>query len=75
MAEAQEEYVSIAVDTQTDMVFLGEQFCGHGYNDDDTSGRCYRADDPELWLDLTCEHPNEQGHAAIAEAMLAVIDE
>lgn len=74
LAEAQEEYMSIAVDTQSDLVFLGEGFCGHGYNDDATD-RCYRGASYELWLDFTCMHPNDLGHAAIAEMMRATIVE
>jgi hypothetical protein len=75
VADAEEEFMSIAVDTQTDMVFLGENFCGHGYNYENEAGRCYRGPDAELWLDLTCEHPSDLGHAAIAEMMLATIEE
>ncbi|MCB9779570.1 MAG: SGNH/GDSL hydrolase family protein [Alphaproteobacteria bacterium] len=60
-----EEFMSIAVDTDSDMVFLLEQFCGHGYARDDTDGRCYRGADADLWFDETCIHPNEQGHDAI----------
>jgi lysophospholipase L1-like esterase len=71
----EEEYMRIAVDTQADMVFMGEGFCGHGYNADDPTGPCYREDDRELWFDLTCFHPNDLGHAGIAEMMLSTVDE
>ncbi len=74
-AAAQEEYVSIAVDTQTDVVFLGETFCGHGYAYDEASGRCYRGSGAELYLDFTCMHPAEAGHRALADLVLAVVDE
>lgn len=75
LADAQETYLRTAVETGTDMVFLGEGFCGHGYNADDTTSRCYRGDDNALWLDVTCEHPNDAGHAGIADMFLSVIDE
>jgi lysophospholipase L1-like esterase len=75
LADAQEAYVQLAVETGTDVVFLGEAFCGHGYAAGDPGGRCYRGPDAELWLDLTCEHPNGRGHDALTEAFLAVVDE
>jgi lysophospholipase L1-like esterase len=71
----QEQWMSIAVETQSDIVFMGEAFCGHGYNADDPSGPCYRADTQELWFDLTCFHPNDAGHLATAELMLSVVEE
>lgn len=74
-ADAQEEYVRLAVETGTDVVFLGETFCGHGYAWDDPGGRCYRGRDAALWLDFTCEHPNTRGHDALTESFLAVVDE
>ncbi len=72
---AMEEYMSIAVDTDTDMLFLLEQFCGHGYNRDDPNGPCYRGPDAELWFDLTCIHPNSRGHEVMAEMFLSVVQE
>jgi lysophospholipase L1-like esterase len=71
----QEQYMSIAVETQSDMVFMGEGFCGHGYNSTDTAGPCYRPDNQDVWFDLTCFHPNDDGHVATAEMMLSVVDE
>lgn len=74
-AEAQEAYMQIAVETGTDLVFLGEAFCGHGYGYTDAAGRCYRGAGAELYLDFTCMHPTAEGHAAIADLVLSVIDE
>lgn len=71
----QEQSLALAVETGTDMVFMGEAFCGHGYNYDDRSGRCYRGAEAELWYDLTCMHPNAAGHEGIAELFLAVVEE
>jgi len=70
-----EEFMSIAVDTRTDMLFLLESFCGHGYNHDNPNSRCYRGPDAELWFDLTCIHPNPTGHRAIADMMMSVVRE
>ena len=68
-----EQYMDIAVQTQSDMLFLLESFCGHGYRRDDASGRCYRGPDAELWFDLTCTHPNPAGHRVIADMMMDVV--
>ena len=68
-----EEFMSISVDNDTDMLFLLENFCGHGYNRDDPGGRCYRGPDAELWFDLTCIHPNPTGHQVIADMFMSVI--
>jgi lysophospholipase L1-like esterase len=72
---AMEEFMSIAVDTDSDMLFLLETFCGHGFNYEDAGGRCYRGAEAELWFDMTCIHPNELGHAEIAEMFEAVVEE
>ncbi len=69
------EYLRIAVDTGTDMVFMGEHFCGHGYMYNQPAGRCYRGPGAELWLDFTCMHPGGPGHAGIADLFLAVVDD
>lgn len=70
---AMEEYISISVDHQTDVLFLLEAFCGHGYMRDDPTSPCYRGPAAELWFDLTCIHPNPAGHTAIAELFRDVI--
>ena len=69
-----EQYMSIAVDTQSDMLFLLETFCGHGFNRDNPEARCYSPGN-ELWFDLTCIHPNPAGHAAIADMFADVVAE
>ena len=70
-----EEFMSIAVDTSTDMLFLLESFCGHGYHYDDTTNRCYRESAAELWFDETCIHPNARGHEEISKMFLDVVTE
>jgi lysophospholipase L1-like esterase len=72
---ATEQYMSIAVETRSDLLLLLEHFCGHGFRNDDPSGRCYRGPGAERWLDLSCIHPNPTGHARIAEMFLAVVEE
>ncbi len=72
---ANEQFISIASETQTDVIFMFEHFCGHGFRFDDESSPCYRGPDSENWFDLTCIHPNPTGHAAIADLFLSVIDE
>ena len=71
----QEEALRTAVETQTDMIFLFEHFCGHGFRNDDPSGSCYRGPNAERWLDLTCTHPNPLGHENIAEMFFQTIAE
>ena len=72
---ANEQYAKIAVDTGTDMVFMLEHFCGHGFNADDPTSPCYRGPDSAVWFDLTCIHPNSAGHAQIAQMIMAVVNE
>lgn len=70
-----EEYMSVAVDTQTDLLFLLESFCGHGYRRNDPNSRCYRGPNTPLWFDSTCIHPNDTGHTEIAKMVMNVVDE
>ncbi|MEQ1502145.1 MAG: SGNH/GDSL hydrolase family protein [Myxococcota bacterium] len=70
-----EQFMSISVDNGTDLVFLLETFCGHGYNRDDATGQCYRGPDTDLWFDLTCIHPNPTGHQVIADLFMDVVRE
>ena len=70
----QEQIMKVAVETGTDMVFLLEDFCGHGYKKDDPTLQCYRGPNTERWFDVTCVHPNPLGHAEIAKLFAEVID-
>lgn len=72
---AMEQYMRIAVETGTDLIWMLEHFCGHGYRRDDPAGRCYRGPDAELWFDLTCIHPNPAGHGEISDMFMAVVQE
>ncbi|MCA9709050.1 MAG: SGNH/GDSL hydrolase family protein [Myxococcales bacterium] len=70
-----EQYMSIAVDTQTDMLLLMETFCGHGFGNDDPESPCYRGPGTPRWFDLTCIHPNPEGHGVIADNFWSIIEE
>lgn len=69
------QYMRIAVETGTDMVFFGEAACGHGHMRNDENGRCYRGPNAELWLDVTCMHPGAAGHAGLFDLFRSVIEE
>ena len=71
-----EQMVAAAVETQTDAVFMLENFCGHGFYTDDPNNECYRGPEAaELWFDPTCIHPNEAGHAALAGLFMDIVEE
>ena len=71
-----EQMMKTAVETQTDLVFLFEDFCGHGFHRDDPKSPCYRGPNTPLWFDpITCIHPNTDGHAELAKLFFNVIDE
>lgn len=70
---ANEQYARIAVDTGTDMVFMLESFCGHGWAHDDPEAPCYRGPNTPRWMDQTCIHPNPEGHRALADLVLSVV--
>lgn len=70
----QERFMQIATQTKTDMIFLLEHFCGHGYKRNDPSLQCYRGPNAELWFDFTCIHPTPKGHEQISNLFLGVID-
>lgn len=70
-----ESFMRLAVEHDFDMIFMLEEFCGHGFRRDDPTGQCYRGPDAEEWFDFTCIHPTPTGHAAIAEMFAAVVEE
>ncbi|MEM6992767.1 MAG: SGNH/GDSL hydrolase family protein [Myxococcota bacterium] len=71
----QEQYMDIAVSTSTDMVFMFEGFCGHGFNADNPEAPCYRGPGNENWFDFTCTHPNDVGHIELADMFVQTITE
>lgn len=70
-----EQYMDIAVETQTDMIFLLENFCGHGFKKDDPNAPCYRGPNQDTLFDLTCIHPTPKGHDVITNLFTSVVDE
>jgi lysophospholipase L1-like esterase len=72
---ANEQYLKIAVDYGADMIFLLEDFCGHGFNAGDPAAPCYRGAGAETWFDLTCIHPNPTGHDHLTDMFMAVVSE
>lgn len=70
-----EQYMDIAVETKTDMIFLLETFCGHGFKADDPMAPCYRGPGQDTLFDLTCIHPTPKGHDVITDLFTAVVDE
>ncbi len=70
-----EQYMSIATEFKTDMIFLLEEFCGHGYENDNPQAPCYRGPGTPRWFDLTCIHPNPAGHDHITDMFMAVVNE
>jgi hypothetical protein len=74
LTKLREGYMKIAVDTQTDMIFLGEHFCGHGYKYNDTTTQCYEPNSTN-WFDITCIHPTPAGHAEIVDLFWNTITE
>ncbi len=69
-----EQFMKIAVDTKTDMVFMLENFCGHGFKAKDPKNECYKPKS-DTWFDLTCIHPNPKGHAQIAKMFMSVVNQ
>jgi lysophospholipase L1-like esterase len=71
----EEQYMKVAVDTHSDMIFMLESFCGHGYERNNPMALCYRGPNEPLWFDPTCIHPNTDGHAALADLFYKTIAE
>lgn len=70
-----EEYARIAGENGTDIVFMAEAFCGHGFHSDDAQSPCYRGPDNDNWFDFTCIHPTPTGHGELAQMFIDVIAE
>ncbi|MFO0564701.1 MAG: SGNH/GDSL hydrolase family protein [Polyangiaceae bacterium] len=74
LVKLREGYMKIAVDAKADMIFLGEHFCGHGYNFADSKNQCYIPNSSN-WFDLTCIHPTPAGHKEVADLFWKTISE
>lgn len=68
-------WAEIAVETGTDVVFMQEEFCGHGFASTDPENPCYRGPDAAVYFDLTCIHPTPAGHGRLSEMFTAVVDD
>jgi hypothetical protein len=79
ISEFLEGYMRIIVQYQVDYVWVLEHFCGHGYvaagQNPDVNNPCYRPEDPTLWFDVSCTHPNDAGHDALFRLFKDVIAE
>ena len=75
LRQINQEYMRIASENGTDLVFMSEGFCGHGYHADDPESPCYRGPGNETWFDITCIHPTPTGHGALADMFMNVITE
>ena len=72
--EINERFAEISAETQTDMVFMLEHFCGHGFHAEDPTNECYRGpDEAEVWFDATCIHPNPAGHQALSDFFFDIV--
>lgn len=67
------EYFEVAKRYGADMLFLQENFCGHGFHHDDPTTRCYLGPDAGIWFDNTCLHPNPVGHEQLAQMFYSII--
>ena len=74
VVKLQEQYMKVAVDTKTDMMFMLEHFCGHGWNNDKASLQCYRGANAPRWIDATCIHPNPDGHEQISAQFMKIVE-
>lgn len=70
-----EQYMVVAKEFNADMIFLLEEFCGHGFEKDNPQAPCYRGPGTPQWFDLTCIHPNPAGHDHITDMFMAVVNE
>ncbi len=53
----------------------GEQVDGGPIDANDPTSPCYRGPDQDTWFDATCVHPTPDGHRALANMFMAIIDE
>jgi len=71
-------FLDLAMAYSVDMLDMHGLFLGHGYNNNDTTNPYYCKDcTPDCpcprWFDLSCIHPNSEGHEALAGFFFAII--
>lgn len=71
----EDQYARIAQETNSDLIFMFEEFMGRGFLYDDPTAPGYRGPGEQNWFDLTCIHPTPTGHGAIADMFLATVAE
>lgn len=74
MLTLNEGFMKVAVESRSDMLFMLEEFCGHGFHYDDPKTQCYQPG-AQPWFDFTCIHPNPDGHDQITRMMMNVVNE
>ena len=72
--DANEAIYNFAEDSGVAMVDLNGHFLGHGWNYDDSDLPVYHSDDPTVWFDADCLHPNDIGHHEVRRLFHAAID-
>ena len=75
LVQINEQYMRLATEKGADMVFMSEDFCGHGFKANDPTLQCYRGPGTSTWFDFTCIHPTPEGHTHIAEMFVNTIVE
>lgn len=71
LAHINGQYMRIAVEQDADLVFMQEQFCGHGIHFRQPDPLCLGM--PERWIQRDCRFLNPEGDAALARLFWAVI--
>ena len=72
--DANRRTLALAQELDFGWVDLRGQFAGHGFNHDDTSNPFYHDQDPTLWFQDDCIHPNRRGHHELRRLFLAAVD-
>ena len=72
---ANEQYMQVAVESGTDMIFMFEAFADTATTEPCRKRPVIGPRPNENWLDLTCVYPTPTGHEQIANAFGAVIAE
>ncbi|MFT4623823.1 MAG: lysophospholipase L1-like esterase [Myxococcota bacterium] len=70
---AEDEFRSLAERKGFAAIDLRGHFEGHGFNAGDSSIEAYDAEDPSLWFEDDCIHPNDRGHHELRRLFHAAI--
>lgn len=72
--DANARTLALAKDRGFAWVDLRGHFKGHGFNHERETIDAYHDDDPTLWLQSDCIHPNARGHHELRRLFLAAFD-